>query len=194
MELRRLKINKLNCTRYEKHLSSYIDKELANKRILPLEAHLHICPLCKQEYVRLVKTKQKLSTLADMDLSPELEQKLAAYLSPGYEIPHQYTIPGPGLTGVVAYLKNFFTPPRLALAGGLLSLVFIVMGVFRFMAPPITITTLPETEEIALERLMGRHMESVYETTSPANQRGIILIYNRTMQNNDLSQQVHYEK
>lgn len=196
----------MNCAQYEKYLSSYIDNELTG--LIPaaalvawtaeLELHLKTCTACQEVYQSLLKTKQQLAALPDVPLAPELERQLTAFFSSAPAV-------SSGVPPVVrpdlkqlwldfrVFIQRMITPPRLAASGGVLAIVFLWLGVNFFAAKPITIPP-KVTQDIALEELMQKHMESVYETTNPVQQRGVIIMYNRKMQNTEVGQAVDYEK
>jgi hypothetical protein len=199
----------MNCAQYEKYLSSYIDNEL--KEIIPaavlgawtagLEMHLQTCASCRQEYQYLLRAKQQLKALPEVPLSPILERQVMAFLHSASEPAiarsfsfrldlKQYWL------AIKVFVKRFISPPRLVIAGSALAIAFLWLGFFY--SPQIShkpeVAEETNFQDINLEKLVDKHMESVYETTNPVHQSGVLILYNRQIQNMELGQQVNYDK
>ncbi len=192
----------MNCAQYEKYLSSYIDNEL--KDIIPaavidewtaqFEQHLQTCDACQQEYQNLLRAKQQLNALPDVPLTPALEQQVMAFLRSAPD-PASDAKVSSGLDlkqillDIKVFVRRFFTPPRLVIAGSAFVVVFLWLGFFNPLQKPATQQV---AQDINLEKLMDKHMETVIETTNPAHQSGVLILYNKKIL--EMGQPVNYDK
>jgi anti-sigma factor RsiW len=66
----------VDCDKFKKDFSSFLDGELPYDQQQLLEDHLKICPNCKETIRQIKIIKQSLNYLPQVNTSPDFEQKL----------------------------------------------------------------------------------------------------------------------
>ena len=75
------RINNMNCKQVKKHLLPFIDQELNEKISSQIDAHLHSCPLCYQEFKAERRIESALRKKMVRDQAPLLlRQKLIQHI------------------------------------------------------------------------------------------------------------------
>jgi len=60
----------MDCVKCKSLLNAYLDEELEESEILEVRAHVNSCPSCKDELDRLLRMRELLSNLRDMEVPP----------------------------------------------------------------------------------------------------------------------------
>lgn len=72
----------MRCWDARRHVSDYLDGQLAPDTARIVEAHLEVCPTCPPLYAALVDTHDRLGTLRDSDtvVPPDLAERIRTTL------------------------------------------------------------------------------------------------------------------
>jgi anti-sigma factor RsiW len=160
----------MNCNKIQKLLSSYIDKEIDTKSTIEIEKHLLICNDCKNEYDILMKTKELLHSLTNIDLPSDFYENVQREIS-------KRAKPVPS---VQLLLDWFSIRKREVLVLGLALILFFAIFLIRNLQ-------LSQKENISMDRLFLSHLTSVRNEPLCLNCNNVTFIISSLKQQEDSS-------
>jgi anti-sigma factor RsiW len=160
----------MNCNKIQKLLSSYIDKEIDTKSTIEIEKHLLACSNCKNEYDVLVKTKELLHSLTNIDLPADFYENVQREISKRAE----------PVSSVQLLLDWFSIRKKEVLVVSLAVILFFAIFLIRNLQ-------LSQRENISIDRLFLSHLTSVRNEPFCLNCNNVTFIISSLKQKEDSS-------